>query len=118
MENMHHSTITRWEVLCEAARIASYKNFNHDCQASISRIISLLDNRTDLQNRRLFCIEMYTFSMDATNSGVWQGAKLHGLHLLSSFLLRWDNIGKWPFQESPDSHEFINVNTFGIFRGF
>ena len=76
----HGSTITRWEVFLRACQLASMKHFmrtNHTIQDSAAA-----------SGERRLRLRIYVLRADATNTSIWQKAKLHVTILQAVFVHR------------------------------
>ena len=66
MVDMSHPTVCKWELKFAASQIAACRNFHG----------SLAGDTTDVAK-----FTLHVFFSDATNTSIWQSAKLHGLFL-------------------------------------
>jgi hypothetical protein len=85
MVDLSHPTVCRWEISLAATQVAVFREFHASTSSAIEH--------------DRFAVHL--FSTDATNTSIWQQAKLHGLFLTT---LVWDvddtadRIASYPLQ--------------------
>ena len=75
--NIHHTTVSRWEIKLRAAFVAAGRCFFHSATSE------LVQHRAGREPGWMFFINQYR--SDATNAAVWQRSKLHVTEITSCF---------------------------------
>jgi len=94
LKDMSHNTVCVWEITTEAARIAAMKGWFADMEAALAEVLTTMATSNLHDDACLYPVRCFAWSMDATNSSVWKGAKLHALVVDASYLLNFDRIGE------------------------
>ena len=79
--DMHHSTVTRWEVLLAASILAAGRAERADLE---DHQVDVLRQPSDDVKRVITCT-VHAVCCDATNTAVWQKTKLHNLQVRSFY---------------------------------
>ena len=87
LENVAHTTVTKWELFAAASLQGTFRNF-HRAQSELhAQLVAELVDDAAAQGGAdavITAVCGHAFESDATNSYIWQWAKLQGLHLTTA----------------------------------